>query len=201
VKYRAILADPPWGFRNFSDKHNPGTRKYGGAAQHYDTMSIDEICALPIRDMADDDAVLFIWICWPFLFELDESPVNKIIRAWGFQFKTLAFDWVKVRRGLALHFGMGYWTRANSEACLLCTRGKPKRNSPDVSQVIWQWEDYQPETIIAPFRGHSVKPEEQYTRIESLVAGPYLELFARRRRDGWDAFGNQVENSIVLESV
>ena len=197
-KYKAILADPPWAFRNYSDKHNPSTRKYGGAAQHYNTMTIDDICNLGIKDLADKDSVLFLWVSWPLLFELDESPVNEVIRAWGFEYKTLAFDWVKVRRGLALHFGMGYWTRSNSEACLLCTRGNPKRIDNGVSQVIWDWQDYEPETIISKFRGHSVKPDEQYTRIELLVEGPYLELFCRRPRKGWDSFGNEIENSITI---
>lgn len=192
MKYKAILADPPWDFEVWSKDTGSGR----SPSAHYDTMTLDDICALPISGLADDDCALFLWAVWPRLFD-----AQRVIEAWVFTYKTLAFDWVKVRRGLKLHFGMGYWTRANSEPLLLATRGKPKRKDAGIAQVIFDLEDYQPETIIAPFRGHSVKPDEQYTRIEKLVSGPYLELFSRRRREGWDAFGNQVENSIVLESV
>lgn len=191
MKYKAILADPPWKFDAWG--RDIGKRS---AEHHYRTMATEDICRLDVSQLADDDCALFVWAIWPKL-----PQALEVITAWGFEYKTLAFDWVKFRKAMKLHFGMGYWTRANSECCLLATRGNPKRLDAGVAQVIFEWEEYQPETIIAPYRGHSVKPDEQYTRIESLVAGPYLELFARRRRDNWDAFGNQVEGSIALPVV
>ena len=112
----------------------------------------------------------------------------KVIEAWGFTYKTCAFCWNKGNT-LPLFpddfrdkMGLGYWTRANSEVCLLATRGKPKRLNADVRQIIQ-----------APLREHSRKPDEVYSRIERLVAGPYLELFARQAWPGWDSWGNETE--------
>jgi N6-adenosine-specific RNA methylase IME4 len=113
----------------------------------------------------------------------------ELIRAWGFEYKTCAFSWMKAHAGQIEMFrddfdalmGMGYWTRANNEVCLLATRGKPKRLNADVRQG-----------IIAPRREHSRKPDGIHERIERLVAGPYVELFARATRPGWDAWGNEV---------
>lgn len=190
-RYPVILADPPWHFANWG--RDVGKRS---AASHYPTMPTEAIAALPIRDLAADDCVLFLWVTWPHLYE-----AKRVIDGWGFTYRTLAFDWIKVRRGLTLHWGMGYWTRSNSEPCLLCTRGNPKRKARDVHQAIWSWEDHAPEALIAKVQTHSQKPDEQYGRIERLVDGPYLELFARRSHDGWDAFGNQVAQSITIPGV
>ena len=111
----------------------------------------------------------------------------EVIHAWGFEYKTCAFCWNK-GNSLPLFpddfqpkMGLGYWTRANSEVCLLATRGNPKRKHADVRQVIQ-----------AQLREHSRKPDEQYDRIERLVDGPYLEMFARQTRAGWDAIGDEV---------
>lgn len=187
--YAAILADPPWRFRTW-DKREAVVRRSGtgtnvSAAAHYNTMDIEEICALPVGELAADDCCLFLWVSWPQIVEgLD------VARAWGFEFKTAAFVWTKAHAGQLEMFdddmmgsmGMGYWTRANSEACLLATRGKPKRLDAGVRQA-----------IIEPRREHSRKPDCVHGRIERLVAGPYLELFARSRRPGWDAWGNEVD--------
>ena len=181
TKYGAILADPPWSFRAWSGD-TLASRKYDVAAQHYSTMSFDEIAALPVADMAAEDCALFCWVVWPSLPE-----ALGVIEKWGFAYKTCAFAWFKGNT-LPLFpddfrdkMGLGYWTRANSECCLLATRGKPKRLNADVRQVIQ-----------APLREHSRKPDEIYGRIERLVEGPYLEMFARQTRDGWDAWGNEV---------
>jgi N6-adenosine-specific RNA methylase IME4 len=96
----------------------------------------------------------------------------KLIEAWGFVYKTVAFIWVKPS------IGMGYWSRKQAELCLLATKGKPKRLSGGVRQV-----------IEAPRREHSRKPDEIYRRIEQLVGGPYLEMFARQPWPNWDAWG------------
>jgi len=99
----------------------------------------------------------------------------------GFSYRTVAFTWVKTRAGRGTFpIGLGYWTRANPEQCLLATRGRPKRIARNVPQL-----------IISPRREHSRKPDEVRTYIEHLIAGPYCELFARSRAPGWDAFGDE----------
>lgn len=173
--FAAILADPPWQFQAWSGK---GTAR--AAENHYSTMSMDDIAALPVSDLAAEDCVLFMWVVWPTL-----PDALTVINAWGFTYKTCGFAWLKSDpyRLFAMeedvYMGLGYWTRANSEVCLLATRGKPKRKSAGVRQG-----------IISPRREHSRKPDEIHQRIERLVAGPYLELFARAPRRGWTPWGN-----------
>ena len=187
--YGAILADPPWRYRTW-DKRTaiPRVRSSGTnvcAAVHYETMTVEELCALSVAELAADDCSLFLWVTWPNL--LDGLAA---LTAWGFTFKTCAFCWTKAHAGQVEMFrddldgllGMGYWTRANTEPCLLATRGNPKRLNADVRQA-----------IIEPRREHSRKPPGVHARIERLVAGPYLELFARARRPGWDCYGNEVD--------
>jgi N6-adenosine-specific RNA methylase IME4 len=188
--YAALLCDPPWRFRTW-DKRTaiPQTRSSGCHSEtppaiHYETMSTAEIMALPVEELAGEDCSLFLWISWPML-----QDALDVMRAWRFTFKTCGFCWIKAHAGqldllrddVLDTMGTGYWTRANSEVCLLATRGKPKRLHADVRQA-----------IIEPRREHSRKPDCVYQRIERLVAGPYLELFARARRPGWDAWGNEV---------
>ena len=169
-KYAVILADPPWRFELWSDK---GDRV---AENHYPTMVADDIAALPVADLAADDCSLFLWAVMPQLPE-----ALSLIEAWGFEYKTCAFTWVKTTLdGTKARPGMGYWTRANAELCLLATRGSPRRINADVEQV-----------ILEPRREHSRKPDAVAERIERLVAGPYLELFCRYPRPGWTAWGNQ----------
>lgn len=194
--FGAILADPPWRFKTYNEngrKRNPDWRPFKGSpSKHYDTMSIDEIKALPVNDLAADNCVLFLWTCWPMLQEAMDTIV-----AWGFRYKTLGFDWVKAEawdsRQMELmdeidpippvdQIGMGYWTRSNPEPCLLATRGKPKRLHADVRAL-----------ILEPRRQHSRKPDCTHQRIERLVKGPYLELFARTPRLGWTVWGNQTD--------
>ncbi len=179
-QYSVILIDPPWRFQHWSGK---GTER--AAENHYNTLSNDEIAALPLSDLASDDCVLFVWAVWPKLEE-----IMPMFAGWGFQYKTCAFCWAKAdntqpdlwQEELRPAVGMGYWTRANTEPCLLATRGKPKRLNADVRQG-----------IIAPRREHSRKPDGVHERIERLVAGPYLELFARQQRPGWDCWGNETD--------
>lgn len=183
-KYRVIYADPPWHFQTWA-----GARKSGAgiacraSKPAYNTMVDEDIAALPVAGLAASDSVLIMWTCWPVLHRS-----FAILAAWGFEYKTLAFIWVK---GAALPLfpddaratmGLGYWTRANSEPCLLATRGKPKRVNADVHQV-----------ILDRRREHSRKPDCVYDRIERLVEGPYVELFARTTRRGWDSWGNQTD--------
>jgi N6-adenosine-specific RNA methylase IME4 len=184
--FKAILADPPWRFETWN-KATAVKRRGSGtnvcAAVHYSTMTIEDICALPVADIAATDCCLFLWISWPML-----PDALRLIKAWGFKFKTCAFDWMKAHNGQIEMFrddadalmGMGYWTRANSEPCLLATRGNPKRLDAGVRMG-----------IIEPRREHSRKPDCVHGRIERLVSGPYLELFARQSRPNWTVWGNQ----------
>jgi N6-adenosine-specific RNA methylase IME4 len=167
--FAAVLVDPPWNFRTWSAK---GTGR--GAVSHYDTMGYPDLTALPVADLAADDCALFLWATDPLL-----NRALELIEAWGFTYRTVAFTWVKpTKAGDGWCMGCGYWTRANPEICLLGTRGRPKRLSRAVRQL-----------IVAPRREHSRKPEEARERIEQLVAGPYVELFARDNRAGWSAWG------------
>lgn len=184
--FGVILADPPWRFRTWNKATAVQRRGSGtnvSAEVHYRSMSVEEIASLPVADLGEDDCVLFLWCCWPTL-----EDAFTVLRGWGFTYKTCGFDWIKAHAGQIEMFrddgdplvGMGYWTRANSEPCLLATRGKPKRLNADVRQG-----------IIEPRRQHSRKPDCVHERIERLVAGPYLELFARQSRPGWTTWGNE----------
>jgi N6-adenosine-specific RNA methylase IME4 len=174
--YGAIYADPPWRFQAWSPRGED-------RSPDYPVMSADDLYSLPVSALAAPDSVLFLWVTWPLL---DQGFMT--MDAWGFKYKTCAFAWMKANGQQADLFNdeieadmlLGYWTRANSEVCLLGTRGKPKRLNADVRQG-----------IIEPRREHSRKPNCVYDRIERLVAGPYVELFARQRVAGWDACGNE----------
>lgn len=174
-KYGAILADPPWSFRVWSKNTGQGR----SAEAHYRTMDLDAIKALPVAELAADRCALFLWATMPMLPE-----ALDVMAAWGFSYRTAGFTWAKqTSTGRKWHFGMGYWTRANCELCLLGVRGQnPERLARNVRQL-----------IVAPVRKHSQKPDEIRDRIEQLVAGPYLELFSRRSGgERWDAWGNEV---------
>ena len=175
-RYRVIYADPPWTFATYSRKG-----KGRSPEAHYDCMTLDGIKALPVADWAADDCVLLLWATDPLL-----EKAFDVIRAWGFTYKTVGFYWAKLQRNASpatfertsFFTGMGFWTRANPEPCLLATRGRPKRRSADVRKL-----------VVAPRREHSRKPEEMYDHIEALCGGPYLEMFARSSRPGWDSWG------------
>jgi site-specific DNA-methyltransferase (adenine-specific) len=180
-KYSILLADPPWDFVVW----NRDTGNGRSPSAHYQTMNLDDICALPISNLTERDCALFLWCVWPRLFDAE-----RVIRSWGFTYKTLAWIWVKkTKLNNGYHTGMGYYTRANSEPCLLAVKGRMPVAAHDVLSL-----------IVSPVRGHSQKPDEQYAKIARLYPdGNRLELFARARHPGWDVFGNEVENSIVLE--
>jgi N6-adenosine-specific RNA methylase IME4 len=171
-KAAGILADPPWKFVTRSERGEGRS-----ANQHYRTDALDLIKALPVAQLAAPDAVLCMWIvdwCLPQALE--------VIKAWGFEHKTTAFTWAKLNEsGEGWHMGQGYWTRANPEDCWLATCGNPKRLYADVRQL-----------IVAPVAEHSRKPNEIYERIERLVEGPYLELYARCERKGWMSWGDEL---------
>jgi N6-adenosine-specific RNA methylase IME4 len=178
--YRVIHADPPWTFATYSRKG-----KGRSAEAYYDCMSLADIKALPVTDWAAEDCVLLLWITDPLL-----PTAFEVIAAWGFTYKTVGFYWAKLNKSAepslyndtSFFTGLGFWTRANPELCLLATRGHPKRLNADVRKL-----------IVAPRREHSRKPDEAYKRIEALCPGPYLELFARAPRAGWDRWGAESE--------
>lgn len=151
----------------------------------YRTMSIEEIADLPVKKLADENCALFLWVTFPLLKE-----IWKVIAAWGFTYKSVAFVWIKQnKKADSLFWGMGYWTRANAEICILATKGSPKRYSKRVHQV-----------IVSHIEEHSKKPEEARRRIEQLMGDvPRIELFARRETPGWDVWGNEVACSLGTE--
>ena len=180
-KYNIIYADPPWSYR---DKALAGNR---GAGCKYDVMDSKDINNLPIKELAAEDCILFMWVTMPKLNECFD-----VISAWGFEYKTCAFTWVKKNKKADSWFwGMGSWTRANAEICLLATKGKPKRMSASVHSV-----------IDTPIEQHSKKPDIVRDKIIELCGDlPRAELFARQKADGWDSWGNEIESDIHIEPI
>lgn len=213
-KYRVVLADPPW---KFVVRSNKGLGR--SPDRHYDTMTLDEIKALPVAARCRSDCVLFMWI-----IDTHVEMAFEVLKAWGFTYKTVGLYWAKTTKsGESFPMGTGFWTRANPEhameAALTCrtcdgtgwlytdpecgpcgcalgdrqvaqeqeaervflaSHGAPKRRDAGV-----------PRLIVSPRREHSRKPEETYDRIERLVDGPYLEMFSRSNRAGWDSWGHE----------
>ena len=177
--YNVIYADPPWTFQTWSDEG-----KDRSPEKHYDCMSLADVRALPVQDIAAEDCALFLWVTDPLLIE-----AFKLIEAWGFTYKTVAFHWTKLNKSAPrllftvpdFFTGMGYWTRANPELCLLATKGKPQRVSMSVRRL-----------VIEPRREHSRKPDEVANRIVHLMGDvPRVELFARQSRRGWTTWGDE----------
>lgn len=171
-KYNIIYADPPWRYAD---------RKCNGACEfHYETMKLEDIKNLPVKEIADKDCVLFLWTTCPMLREAIE-----LINSWGFKYKTIGFQWVKQNKsGNGYFFGLGRWTRGNTEPCLIAVKGKPKRANNSISQL-----------IIEPIGRHSAKPPVVREKITQLMGGQdmkKIELFARETAEGWDCWGNEV---------
>ena len=175
-KYSIVYADPPW---SYSDKNCNGA-----TGSHYKTMTLDDIKNLKVKEISKDDSVLFLWATYPMLKEALE-----VGEAWGFKYKTIAFQWIKLnRKNGKPFFGLGRWTRGNSECCLLFTKGKPKRVSSSVFQLIQ-----------TPIEKHSRKPNITRDRIVELMGGvDRIELFAREKVEGWDSWGNEIQSDISL---
>jgi N6-adenosine-specific RNA methylase IME4 len=188
--FQCIVADPPWHFKSRTAVQvgNPGSERY--VERHYATMSMAEILALPVSEVAAKDAHLFMWVTGPML-----RDAFAVMEAWDFKYSSVAFTWVKLRRAFDarqlrilptlesdLHVGLGLTTRKNAEFCLLGRRGSARRNAKDVREI-----------IMSPVREHSRKPDEAVQRIERYCDGPYLELFARSSRPGWTAWGNETD--------
>jgi N6-adenosine-specific RNA methylase IME4 len=180
-KYKIIYADPPWSYR---DKAMAGNR---GAGCKYQTQDATWLNSLPVNDIAEKDCTLFLWVTMPKLNECFD-----LIKAWGFEYKTCAFTWVKRNKKATTWFwGMGRWTRANAELCLIATKGNPKRMCAGVHSVV--------DTAIEQ---HSKKPDEVKKRIVTLMGDiPRIELFARKRTEGWDSIGFDIDGMDLSESI
>lgn len=176
-KFKIIYADPPWSYKD--KKCN------GNASDHYDTMSLKDIKDLPINNLSDKDSILFLWATYPLLKEALE-----VIDSWGFKYKTIGFQWIKKNKVAdSFFFGLGRWTRGNTEVCLIATKGKPKRINNSISQL-----------VISRIRGHSQKPDEVREKIVELIGElPRIELFARNKSKGWNIWGNELLNDIDIK--
>lgn len=183
MKYDVIVCDPPW---TYSDTAAAGQR---GAGYKYPLMTIEDIKALPVSDVAADEAVLFLWGTWPLL-----PDVMDCVTSWGFEYKTIGFIWIKLNKISATPFwGMGNWTRSNSEYCLIATKGNVKTKE-------WRQSAAVHSVIQAPIMHHSKKPVQVMESIERLV-GPdktKLELFARETRSGWESLGHGVNEGMDI---
>ena len=169
-KYNIIYADPAWSYK--------GKMMNSSVTDHYPVMTIDDIANLPVTNLADDNCVLFMWVTLPKLNEF-----MKAVKGWGFEYKTTAFVWVKKNKIADSFFmGLGRWTRANPEICILATKGKITRKSNSVRQL-----------QVFPIDKHSKKPSQFRELITELVGDlPRIELFARQKTPGWDVWGNEV---------
>lgn len=174
-RFACILADPPWAFetRGRIGWAVPQT----ASVQHYATMQEHELTALPVVDVAADNALMVMWV-----LDTHIDQAMRIGAAWGFTYKTMGFVWHKMSKGGLTYMGLGHWLRSGGEVSLLFTRGNPKRLDQGARQFIH-----------GPVREHSRKPEATWQRMEALVAGPRLELFGRQRRRGWTVVGNEVD--------
>ena len=168
-KYMIIYADPPW---SYNDQGCIGTM-----SEHYNGMTLEDICNLPVKDISDKDSILFLWATYPMLKE-----ALRVIESWGFEYKSIAFQWIKLNpKSKTPFYGLGRWTRGNTEPCLLATKGKPKRASTSVFQLIQEAR-----------RGHSRKPDIVRDKIVELMGDlPRIELFGREKIEGWEVWGNE----------
>tara|TARA_B100001939_G_C16775774_1_gene544675 strand:- start:217 stop:753 length:537 start_codon:yes stop_codon:yes gene_type:complete len=171
-KYNIIYADPAWSYKAWNKKDQKT------AERHYPTMDIEDIKNLDVQDISEDNCVLFLWVTFPNLQEGLDT-----MKAWGFTYKTVAFTWIKLnKRNKELFWGLGHYTRANAEICILGTKGKLERKSKSVHQVIQ-----------TPIEKHSKKPNEVRERIINLYGKlPTIELFARETYQDWDSWGNEI---------
>lgn len=177
-KYSIIYADPPWFY------HFKGSKKYGDAQVEYPVMKTKDICNLPVGNISADQSVCFIWATMPNL-----PDALKVMEAWGFKYKTVAFVWVKTTSSGLFRSGTGHFTNSNAEIVIIGTRGNNlTRMRKDIKQILAQ-----------SITKHSEKPKEIREKIEQLYGDiPRIELFAREKSAGWDVWGNEVESDIDL---
>lgn len=185
MKFNAILLDPPWPYER--------THGQGIAEREYSLMTWDNLAALgpSIASVAAPNCAIFMWTTAPLLIE-----TVAMVQAWPFRYITKAFSWVKTTKSGGIFFGIGSYTASNTEDVWLLSNGIPHRHNKDVSQIVPTYD-----AVVAPMGRHSKKPEEVQDRIERLVRGPYLEIFARRRRPGWVCVGNELDGLDIRESL
>jgi N6-adenosine-specific RNA methylase IME4 len=172
-KYQIIYADPPWSYNNFQGKG----KSHGDVSAHYKTLSIQEIKNLPVNIISDKNCILFLWCTYPNLIEGLE-----VLKSWGFTYKTVAFTWVKTNKNGSYYSGLGFYTNSNCEICIIGRKGKFNRNSKKVKQL-----------VVDQLREHSRKPDRIRNDIVELCGDlPRIELFARKKTEGWDVWGDEV---------
>lgn len=173
-KYELLYVDPPWDYKNAGVK--------GAASAEYTTMKKKDIMALPIGALGSPSSVLFMWATYPTL-----PDALEVMSAWGYAYKTLGFQWLKVYKNGDPRTGLGWWTRANTEPCLIGVRPDSRRRLDNtVSQLILTEE-----LVVAEIGRHSEKPPIVREKIIKLMGDlPAVELFARQRAPGWDCWGN-----------
>lgn len=179
MKYSIIYADPPWKYGD-NRHHNPG---YAGIT--YDVMRTQDICDLPVKDIAENDSILFLWTTVPMI-----SDALKVMKAWGFKYKTVGFTWIKTNPKSGGYASLiGQYTMGSTELCLIGTRGHPRRICKNIKQLV-----VEPRTI------HSKKPTEVRDRIVALMGDlPRVELFARDCGPGWVCIGNGIDGRDIRE--
>lgn len=208
MQYSILLLDPPW---KYNSRANHKTRFRGGACGHYPLMTMHEIAALPIEQLAAKDCALLMWCTFPYL-----DQQIRLFEHWKFRFRTQFLTWIKLNpRGFDLpkddpnyrpgkqyvlysdgmfhsvFFGVGYYSKSNPEVCLLGMRGQLPTVSDAVSSV-----------ILAPRRAHSRKPDEAYERIEGVFGDvPRIELFARQAAPGWSVLGNAIDGRDIRAAL
>ena len=184
-KYKIIYADPPWHYGSKSAVNNSTGSEIKPLSEHYGTMSLKDLKKLPIKSMLDDDAACFVWVTDSHLDEAIE-----LFKAWGFKYKTIAFNWIKTTSKGNYCKNVAPWTMKSSEVCLFGTKG---------AMTKYKIANNIESLVISERSKHSQKPEEVRLRIERLFGDlPRLEMFARTATEGWDVFGNEAPNSIDI---
>jgi len=188
-KYSVIYADPPWQFKNAKT----GGSMASSAASKYLTTGIEGLKAIDVNSITEDDAILFMW----YVGAMPQEAID-LVEAWGFTLKNMnGFVWNKLTQHNKPYFGMGFYTRAGSESVIIATKGKFKPASRSVRAVFNAESQIQFEAKVAR---HSEKPTQVRDLIVELCGDvPRLEMFARKSAEGWDVFGNEVDNSIKIE--
>lgn len=177
--YRTILADPPWRFNNRTGKVAPEHKRLN----RYDTLSLEDIMEMPVSLAAGEDSHLYLWVPNALLPE-----GLQVMKSWGFKYKSNLI-WHKIRKdGGPDGRGVGFYFRNTTEIVLFGIRGRMRTLAPGRSQV---------NILKTQKREHSRKPDELYELIERCSPGPYLEIFSRGKRRGWDVFGNQTEDYTI----
>jgi len=178
-KYNVIYADPPWSYRNM------GTIQ-GTANSKYNTMNQKDIENIPIKNIADDNCILFLWVTFPKLQEGLDT-----IKAWGFDYKTIGFNWIKKNKCGSNFFGIGWYTKSNSEICLIGVKGQAPKVSNSISSIVESMREQ-----------HSKKPDLIRDKIVELCEDvPRIELFARQITPGWDYIGNEIDGKDIRDII